>query len=421
MAKQQKYITNYLEKQSLYSALIAATPASNLSLIVTIPCYNESGLLDTLNSLRQCELPPQKSVEVIVLINNAVDAELAIQQQNELTFQTAQDWSHENSTSNLRFHILYHKDLARKNAGVGLARKIAMDEAVRRFDAIEHPTGIIACLDADSLVEKTYFQAICDFFHHHPSCPTANIYYEHPLEGVEYEKRIYQAILDYELHLRYYVHALREARLQNATQTVGSAMAVRAVDYAKQGGMNRRKAGEDFYFLHKFTAHKHFGSITKTTVFPSPRISNRVPFGTGKAVNTILEGHPLTTYHPNTFDDLKIMLSDVEQLYTLSEINAWQKDLPKSVQYFLEQENFATKWKEFKANTSNTKTFQKRFFQWFDAFKAMKYVHFVRDRFYPNLPVEDAVNLWFTKHTNLEVSKMNKKDSLLYFRRLDKK
>ncbi|MEM6379870.1 MAG: glycosyltransferase family 2 protein [Bacteroidota bacterium] len=273
MSKQQNHITHYLEKRSLHNGLIAAPPAASLALIVTIPCYNESNLLDTLSSLKQCELPFQKSVEVIVVINSSIDARADIKQRNRCTFQSAQDWSNRYSDSTLRFHILYHSDLPKKHAGVGLARKIAMDEAVQRFQLIDEPTGIVVCLDADSLVSQNYFQAIHTFFQKHPNCPAANIHYEHPLEGDAYSQEVYDAILDYELHLRYYVHALQKAGLKNATQTVGSAMAVRAIDYAKQGGMNRRKAGEDFYFLHKFTAHKDFGMITDTTVLPSPRIS----------------------------------------------------------------------------------------------------------------------------------------------------
>jgi len=153
---------------------------------------------------------------------------------------------------------------------------------------------------------------------------------------------------------------------------------------------------------------------------PSPRISDRVPFGTGKAVNTILEGQPLTTYHPNTFEDLKIMLSGIEKLYNLSEIDIWKEGLPISIQLFLDQEHFAEKWQEIKTNTSTTETFQKRFFQWFDAFKAMKYVHFARDYFYPNLSVEEAVKQWLDKHTSLEMDSQEKRNYLLYFRDLDR-
>jgi len=418
--KKQTYLSNYLEKRSLHPKLIEKIPRVNLQLIVTIPCYKESNLLDTLHSLLACELPSQKSVEVIVLINNAVNAAQEIEQQNLATFEAAQNWSDQHNTAALQFHILYINDLHKKNAGVGLARKIAMDEAIRHFDLLNKPNGIIACLDADSLVAANYFQAICHFFTTNPKCPAANIFYEHPLKGAEFGEATYEAILDYELHLRYYVHALQTAGLRNATQTVGSAMVVRAIDYAKQGGMNRRKAGEDFYFLHKFTSHEHFGNLTATTVFPSPRVSNRVPFGTGKAINSILEGTPLTTYHPNIFDDLKDMLLDIESLYDRTKVDDWIKNLQMSIQEFLIQENFSSKWLEIKANTSNIANFKKRFFHWFDAFKAMKYVHFARDHFYANLMVEEAVGKWMIINTHLKMKEMDKRDYLLYFRKLDR-
>ena len=74
------------------------------------------------------------------------------------------------------------------------------------------------------------------------------------------------------------------AGLPYSYHTIGSAFAVTAKAYARQGGMNRRKAGEDFYFINKLIKGENFGEITNTTVFPSPRTSNRVPFGTGKAI-----------------------------------------------------------------------------------------------------------------------------------------
>ena len=38
-------------------------------------------------------------------------------------------------------------------------------------------------------------------------------------------------------------------------------MAVRADAYLRQGGMNRRKAGEDFYFLNKFMVLGGYGEM----------------------------------------------------------------------------------------------------------------------------------------------------------------
>ena len=75
-------------------------------------------------------------------------------------------------------------------------------------------------------------------------------------------------IAAYELHLRYYTHGLRFSNLPYSFQTVGSAMAVRCSAYQKQGGMNKRKAGEDFYFIQKIIALGGYSELNSTTVFP---------------------------------------------------------------------------------------------------------------------------------------------------------
>ncbi|MBK9016169.1 MAG: hypothetical protein IPM82_20060 [Saprospiraceae bacterium] len=42
---------------------------------------------------------------------------------------------------------------------------------------------------------------------------------------------------------------------------------------------------------------------------------------------------------------------------------------------------------EIQLNTSNAEAFQKRFWRWFDAFLVMKYVHFARENYYPDVEV----------------------------------
>ena len=390
---------NYFKKNALYPALIGSIPEAGLSIVITIPCHDEPDLLRTLNSIAVCT-PPQHPVEVIVLLNSAENADNAVKNRNAETLAQAQIWATKNNCPGLHSHLLHFPDLPPKHAGVGLARKIAMDEAARRLEFAGNPSGIIACLDADSQVLPNYLQALEQYFEQYPGCPAAGIYYEHPLEGREYTPEVYAAIARYELHLRYYVHALRWAGLPTATQTVGSAMAVRADAYQAQGGMNRRQAGEDFYFLHKFTPLRGFGEIRTTAVIPAPRVSHRVPFGTGKAVGDMLAGNAFLTYSPLIFKDLKMFLENTDIWFDLAGQNASvgltsiQADttgaLPQSISSFLEKENFQQKLQEIRAHTASPEAFRKRFFRWFDAFRAMKFVHYARDHFYPNVPVEEA-------------------------------
>lgn len=415
---------NYFEKHALFPVLISREPAPGLLLCVTIPCYDEDTLLPTLIAIRENSMPDHP-VEVIVLINSSDRDTSEVIARNDSTYAEACAWALKNECPGLQFHILQMADLPFRHAGVGLARKIAMDEAARRLP----PEGVITCLDADTLVQTNYLRTIAHFFVRHPECRAAGIYYEHPLEGDAHPSEVYEAITAYELHLRYYVHALRWAGWQSATQTIGSAMAVRAGDYMAQGGMNRRKAGEDFYFLHKFTPLGGFGEITATTVIPSPRISHRVPFGTGKAIGDMLTGKPMLTYAPVIFDEVKVFLDKISEWY-LADAEAASSEkfrgnpdlrppieaLPPAVSSFLMANDFYRHWREMITHTASRDSFVKRFFRWFDPFMAMKYVHYARDHFYPGVPVMQAAATFL----GLDAQKAVARDLLLRFREKDR-
>lgn len=395
---------SYLEKYALFPRLNALPPPANLGMVITIPCFAEGGLMRTLNSLKN-SLPPYDSVEVIVVVNHSVAATEAEKALNAGIYEQALQWAKEQIEARLAFYIYFFPDLEAKHAGVGLARKIAMDEAVRRFEWLGKD-GIIVCLDADTVVQPDYFRAIEDYFVENPTVAAAGINFEHPTTGQEFSREIYEAIIRYELHLRYYVLALRRAGLVTSYQTIGSAMAVRSRAYQAEGGMNRRKAGEDFYFLHKFTPKDKFGEIKTTVVIPSPRISHRVPFGTGKAVGDMVSGKEFLTYSPLIFRDLEVFLQLVEPMrhWSVQSANDQIGQLPDCVATFLWKVGFVEKLQEIQQNTHSDAAFRKRFFQWFDPFLAMKYVHHARDHFYPGEKVAFAAAVWLESEKLLQFS-----------------
>ena len=406
MAKSSLYLARY----AWHEKLIQTVPDKNLGLVVVIPCYNEINIITSLLSISYCNLS-QLSVEVIVIINDAEDTSDEIKKQNQKTYDKALEWQGEQSNSQLQFHIHYCSNLRKQHAGVGLARKIGMDEAVHRFEAVDnHKNGIIVCFDADSLCEKNYLSAIEKHFENNPKTPACSIHFEHPLKG-EYDDKVYTGIIKYELFLRYYIDALRFANFPHAYQTIGSSMAVRSSVYQKQGGMNRRKAGEDFYFLHKIIPLGNFTEINTTKVIPSPRPSDRVPFGTGRAINQWLEteGDEYKTYHPQTFIDLKIFTQQVDKLYVIDEndIDSFLDKLPNSISSFLKNQDFNTNLIEVKKNCGNSlAAFRVRFFKWFNGFKILKFTHYARDNYYAEIPVEEACE-WLLK----EYFRMNKSSS----------
>ena len=411
-------MNRYFQQQTLFPPLIQKKPSLNLGLVLVIPAREEPRLLGTLMGLTHCTLP-NCDVEVIVVINGSErDGENFRLSQAELAAQ-ARDWAASlPEKSRLRFHIIECPDLPPKQAGVGLARKIGMDEACFRLEKVGNPAGVVACFDADSRCDANYLFEVESFFRLHPRHQACAIYFEHPLEGIDFSDEVYEAIIEYELHLRFFINAQRFAGFPFAYQTVGSSMAVRDNAYQQQGGMNRRQAGEDFYFFHKFTSLNTVGELTSTRVIPSPRPSHRVPFGTGKAIRELLNTRSgYKTYHPELFEHLKVLCQDVPHLFSEDEttVNDRFQSWPPVLRNFLEENDFMGKWREIRSHSSKLETFQNRFYRWFNAFKLMKYLHFARDRGFPDVPVVEAAS-WLLR----EKKEKTAKELLMQFRRMDR-
>lgn len=400
--------TLYFKRYAYYPhALIDESPAQDLFISIVIPCYNEPDIIATLHSLAQCD-SPEKGVEIIVVVNHGDHATDDIIAQNNLSVTQIRHFEAEHPDVSL--HVLTEFDLPHKHAGVGLARKIGMDEAVRR-----NPNGVIVCLDADSKVLPNYLQEIERHFTIYPDTPGCSIHFEHPISG-KFDAAIYQAIIEYELHLRYFIHAQRWAGHPHAYQTIGSSMAVRSEMYQKVTGMPKRKAGEDFYFLQKVIQLGNFTELKSTMVIPSPRMSDRVPFGTGKAVSERLQtSQSYATYHLNTFVDLKTFIALIPSLYTLR-----FEMLPVSVQSYMETIGGYDEIKKLVANSPSQAVFEKHFFNWFNAFHVMKFTHHCRDHFYPNSDLgTQSVALLDTLQKKTPSTDLS--DLLMGFRELDKK
>jgi len=356
---------------------------------IVIPCYNEPDLLTTLQSVKQCDVPVSPT-KVLVIINEAEGENEAVNIQNQDTFFKSLQWAKENSSTQLEFEIELHT-LPKKYAGVGLARRIGMDIATAYYLSNNTANGVIVCLDADCIVAQNYLVEIERHFNIHPKTPAAAIYFEHDLEQCEsVENRT--AIVNYELFLRYYIEGLRFANYPYAFHTVGSSMAVRASIYKKQGGMNRRKAGEDFYFLHKIIPLGGFTEINTTAVYPSSRPSNRVPFGTGKAVNNWYHQKEKVfyTYHPLVYDAIKTLMYSIDMLNKDIVYKDWEAKLPKSVAHFLQQHKGFEGWENARTNSASNESFKNRYTLWWDGFRILKLVHFLRDNHYPNILLKDA-------------------------------
>jgi len=383
------FASEWLGSAALFPQLIKEAPENDTGIIIVVPSYDEPGITRLLDSLSDC-IRPDCKVEVIVIVNAPARAEISCLDNNKQTIKNIESWKKVNKP----FFRLYFYDTGQpvlKRWGVGMARKTGMDEALRRFDITGREDGIIANTDADCTVGRDYFIALESDFLKKKGRKACSIFFEHPLEGEEYSPDIYLSVRQYELHLRYFCQALRYAGFPNSFQTVGSSLAVRAIDYMKAGGMNRKQAGEDFYFIQKLVAAGGYFNLNSTTVYPSPRASGRVPFGTGAAVGKMMNDSNITflTYDLRAFIDLKLFFGLCEDAREAGEKNLHKlyRKLPDSVRSFISEEELTGKITEILNNTSSDEAFKKRFFDWFNMFRVVKFLNFTHTLMFTKVPV----------------------------------
>ena len=405
-----RYLARRAEKTRLTTA-----PAPNLGLVVAIPAFDEPDLTRTLKSLMDAN-SPSCAVEVIVLVNHPENASTALTERSKRLVGETHQWLQAQNCDSLNVHILGPVPLTAKHAGVGLARKTAMDEALRRLTDVNAPNGIIACLDADCVVTTNYLQAIENKANTSQSVGAWTVAFEHPLD----DPQLGIHITHYELFLRYYRLGLLFAGSAHAVHTVGSSMVVRAHAYGRQGGMNRRQAGEDFYFMQKLIDGEQVENIAEATVFPAARLSHRVPFGTGKALNDAMERTMgVGFYSPRTFADLKGFFDQLPICFE-SGPKPFLDRLSEPLQEFLNVQDADSRLQEVGTNVATLAAFERRAKRWLNGFRAMKYARHAAEQHYPYedpIAAVATLNAWMGQ---LEPKDQSLKGWLTHFRQLER-
>lgn len=365
-------------------------------IIVIIPVLNDSDIFLTIDSLCQCS-HLEGSVGVIIVVNHGEQLPEYVKEANRLL--TSQLYSYVNvvEREGIVFQIMEAFDLPAKNAGVGLARKLAMDAAAWWLYVHAKSDCPIASLDADTWVDANYTDAIIRCFKE-SSKAGVSISYAHRLN--ECKGDMLTAIVKYELYLRYYQLALAYAGHPHAYHCIGSAFAVRAMDYVAEGGMNKRQAGEDFYFIQKLISTGRYGELRETKVYPSARCSDRTPFGTGRSVQQIMTEGTYFVYNWNAFEDLKHFFEGIDCLYKASP-NYVEEYMGRQVwglQKYWKQMEGGRLLAEINANCASVEQFHKRFFDGFNAFRVLKYLNYMHENDYMKIEVSEAVSKLFSAY-----------------------
>jgi len=389
----------WLKSRALFPRLFPDPPDPLTGIIIVVPAFDEPGITTLLDSLASCS-KPECATEVIIIVNAPVNAGHQSLLNNEICIQEISAWNKANQSSFLKILAYDTGQPLIKGWGAGLARKAGMDEALRRFSIIDKPDGIIVSLDADCTVGKDYLKEIYSKLQPGSKENACSIWFEHPLAGNEFPDQVYRYVSKYELHMRYFLQAVRYTGFPYAFHTIGSAIACKADAYLRSGGMNRRQAGEDFYFIQKLVPLGGFFELNTTTVYPSPRISSRVPFGTGPVISKMIAEKTdlFLTYCPQAFFELRKVFLALGEIYSPGGIEdkAFYDTLPESVKSFITSQEWSEKIMEIRENTSNEDSFRKRFCNWFNMFRIVKYLNHVHSALFTKIPVEDAASSFLT-------------------------
>ena len=362
---------SYFSRYKTLPPFFAEKPSKNVGIIVVIPCYDDDFVFQTLDSLNVAE-KPNCDVEIIIVVNSAENTDINIINKNNITFNNLFSLN----KSKYFFNILpiLIENVPKKFAGVGNARKTGMDEAVRRFAEINQNNGIIASLDSDCLVAKNYFTEIEKYFVINSKSDCCTINFQHNFDKNLYsEQEIYGCRL-YETYLRYFRLSLAATGFPYCFHTIGSCFAVKALCYSKLGGISRRQAGEDFYFLHKAAQATKVGRITEKIVFPAPRLSDRVPFGTGREIQKIIENEQYMVYNFELFKILKTFFETFENIFETKYVDL--KLFPQEVINFTNEKKIMEIFAETISNTKHKEQFIKRLYSKFDAFFVIRFLNF---------------------------------------------
>ena len=273
--------------------------------------------------------------------------------------------------------------------GVGLARKIGADIALTLISQGVIRNSYINNTDADAVLPSTYFDlavpenvsAIVRPFSHISRSKSQND---------DQRKAHHQAVLLYEISLRYYVNRLAHANSPYAFHTIGSTISVNARDYALVRGTPRRLAGEDFYLLNKLAKTGNIYSTRGDPIILDARISHRTPFGTGSSIDRILSlENPLTDYlyyQPNVFEQLKTLLRKLPLCWPQTEMEEVFTNEPYLKDWGLSTGAFMVIAKQ-RERIKTESVFLKFLNDWLDGFRTLKFIHFMRDNYFPSKPI----------------------------------
>ncbi len=376
-----RYLTEYAEPEIQY---LSGWPEVQFDQVLVIPAYRETSHFFQQFATRT------ESLLIIVVINQPSDT--APHLDNIALADAVTHWGQRQFTQgNLQLFtrakqgvlVVDRFALGQQippKQGVGLARKIGCDLALALHAQHVIQAPWIYSTDADAILPDDYFSlsaqlhysaAVFPFFHQNDGSPTG------------------QATALYQAAIEYFARGLTWAGSAYGYTSLGSALAVQASAYAKVRGFPKRAGGEDFYLLNKLAKVGPIYRAATAPILLEARVSSRVPFGTGPAVQAILalaQPEDYRYYAPELFVRLKIGLDAFSQT-SQQPLRQCLAELPVDITNALNHIGIEALLQHMHRQNINSSQQQKVLHGWFDAFITLKFLRFLQTHYYPPQPL----------------------------------
>lgn len=401
----RKYLEKHIHPFGLFERLNKNNPSIVYPIAICIPIHNEFpyffktlrsvylSLVQSLPYLQKNFVP----ISIICCVNAKEDDSFEIKDNNEKLLRELERLQKteflENELMNIHLLNFSQNDFYfQKKDGVGLARKLALDYA------LQGGGETLASLDADCLVSMNYIHALELFYQNTKNkraWALSGFFHQRENKNDAHKK----AIDEYEDYLLSHSAFLFTIGSPYYPVALGPTIIVTSEAYVQSGGMNTKIAGEDFYFLQsliKLDLKKKRDDYVflATRVFPSDRISKRVLFGTGTALEEIIEGGK-KGFSKDKYEAVKTFFLQFkavievfyakqnkekmsENLELLKNFETQVKKTAPLVWQFLEEDRFWKDWEKIISTHWKTKeNLIKAFFERFDGLKTIRLFNYL--------------------------------------------
>lgn len=360
----QKYLSQYLEKYAEPEICLTKQVNKTYKHIINIPCFNEPDF-----DLLQYDQESFSECLLVLIINETKSAGIEGKNNNQKLLCEINRLK-----PILKFIDLFIINKTQSShlpekQGVGLARKIAADFSLKLYSENKIIYPWLYCLDADVIIPINYLTAI-EQYNSQKNIAGFVFNFEHVSKSID----LLNAVKKYESKLNSYVNGLKLAGSEYAFHTIGSTMVINLDCYAKARGFPKRLAGEDFYMLNKLAKLGKIISLEQPKLKLSARTSDRVAFGTGLAIDSILSGQPCEPYPDVVFDLLKTWLTGLGSIANNNFIG-WEQYSDELSLYsdLINLDSVINKLNQQNLGLDRRKQYLTH---WFDGFKTMKFINY---------------------------------------------